>query len=404
MTGNCFSALMPATLSLVQRVIPTGSMRILKSIVFICLLLQSTSNIQTSTAASTPTALPEPEPEKYALLIGIDDYPENALRGAVNDVQALEQTLVNLWNFQATHIKTLLNQASTRKAILREINALYEISKPNDYIFIYFSGHGTSAHDYLGIWRSASQSNKGLKVLENSGALVPYAQTLPEIQESLVIGKTDLKPLFQKFDEGGREIFVIVDACYSGSAFRSKAPKNTAHQTRYFDFGNPFNTSNSAPAAFQPDMARAHPKSYPYKTVYYLSSSGEREESLEIRPEDNSKCSPIDRKTHGAFTSVLLETLHNPASADSNQDDQLSYSELKQAINDRMKQCGFGHTPRGLPLASQKSTDLAKHPILRVPSIKQLAIKPNLQNAQSVPPPEPHLKKMNLSVFKDRTI
>ena len=87
-----------------------------------------------------------------ALLVGVGNYQPNGgvgdLLGPKNDVEALRQVLINQWGFEAKNVKTLINEQATHTNILRELNSLSTRSQAGDHVFVYFSGHGTSALDY----------------------------------------------------------------------------------------------------------------------------------------------------------------------------------------------------------------------------------------------------------------
>jgi hypothetical protein len=83
---------------------------------------------------------------KYALCIGINDYPgvENDLSGCVNDAYdwmgILKQSGYSIYN-------VLTNQSATKENILKCIRILVEKAKSGDSIFVQFSGHGTFVPD-----------------------------------------------------------------------------------------------------------------------------------------------------------------------------------------------------------------------------------------------------------------
>ncbi|MBF0118556.1 MAG: caspase family protein [Desulfobacterales bacterium] len=85
---------------------------------------------------------------KHAVLIGIKEYqlPRlNNLKGTVNDVISIKEMLMANYGFESSNIKTLIDNQATRSSILEATNNLKLTTKPNDFVFIYFSGHGTSS-------------------------------------------------------------------------------------------------------------------------------------------------------------------------------------------------------------------------------------------------------------------
>jgi uncharacterized caspase-like protein/cytochrome c-type biogenesis protein CcmH/NrfG len=83
--------------------------------------------------------------EKYALLVGIDDYIKREIpkvHGAVNDVHVLQQVLTSKYGFQEANITLLLNSDATREAIINEFQKLVEKGQEASVLF-YFAGNGS---------------------------------------------------------------------------------------------------------------------------------------------------------------------------------------------------------------------------------------------------------------------
>lgn len=84
---------------------------------------------------------------RHALLVGIKDYldPEaRPVRGALNDVQALRDALVNKLGFEPANITMLINQQATREAMLAAFNQLVERARTEPALF-FFAGNGSLA-------------------------------------------------------------------------------------------------------------------------------------------------------------------------------------------------------------------------------------------------------------------
>jgi hypothetical protein len=89
--------------------------------------------------------------EKYALLVGVSNYPslpENRqLQGAKNDVLLMQKVLSNI-GFSPTRISLLADKvdgasAPTREGILAALNQLRDKSERGDFVYLHFSGHGS---------------------------------------------------------------------------------------------------------------------------------------------------------------------------------------------------------------------------------------------------------------------
>lgn len=98
----------------------------------------------------------EIEFNKYAILIGIDDYKENPgstiklkpLKGCVKDIQNMKKTLLNKCGFKERNIYTIEStEEKTESEIRNKIDILLKnidesFEKGKDSIYFHFSGHG----------------------------------------------------------------------------------------------------------------------------------------------------------------------------------------------------------------------------------------------------------------------
>jgi len=304
--------------------------------------------------------------KREALLIGVSSYPVSSLEGPINDVAAMKKVLVSNWDFPVENIKILLDKKGTKKNILSEIAKLYDITSSGDEIFIYFSGHGTSAED----------RDLNFPLPTTSGAFIPYdvreAKNIKQAIDHLVIGKTDLRPLLEKLDKGKRHVFVAIDACYSGNAVRGA----------YMEFGKQLPSRFLDLRSFLPGRAfgddLVHKGSevweeksggnyepYPYENIYYLSASGENEQAKDI-PTRLLKFKPtVDGKAHGAFTDTLLRVLMDPNKADSDRNGRVTYQEVTKTVRHIMRNRGFDHTPNGLPTVAEDESGLTSRGLFR---------------------------------------
>ena len=117
----------------------------------------------------------------YALLVGIDKYPEGSpLRGCVNDVLLMKSLLEEVYGFEPANIRTLIDAEATAEKITTELERLATAVLAQDTVVFFFSGHGS----YVPALNS-SFSKDGLWY-----ALVPYDYlskliTEPQLHELL---------------------------------------------------------------------------------------------------------------------------------------------------------------------------------------------------------------------------
>lgn len=99
-------------------------------------------------------ALAKPEPRRLALLIGINQYPENvcdydpsrgaALAGCLTDVNLQRSLLQHRFGFRPDDIVSLTDQNATRSAIEEAFqNHLIKQAAPGDVVVFHFSGLGS---------------------------------------------------------------------------------------------------------------------------------------------------------------------------------------------------------------------------------------------------------------------
>ncbi len=282
-------------------------------------------------------------PARFALLVGVNKYeaPVRPLAGAENDVDAVREVLLARWDHEPARIRVLKGVDANRLGVLNAVGGILADSKPGDEVFVFFAGHGTSAADPA----------LGAGLPHTTGALVPsdFGATPESITDALIVGRRDLRPLFEALDRGGRRVFVAVDACYSGNTVRG----------RFLDaLGRPPLPSRSAdPIASRlkgakPDGDVREP--YPYRNVVYLSAAAEHEVAGDI-PEDYLRWYPTrDGKPHGAFTDALLRALHGElAGTDRDRDGRVSYAELHATVSAFMAARGYPQTPQLLPAAGE---------------------------------------------------
>ena len=272
----------------------------------------------------------------HALLIGAGTYhlidEKYHLEGPGYDVSALKGLLINSWGLETGKITTLVDNRATRKNILAALERLDRETRPGDFVFIYFSGHGTSCYD---------PQSKGLGLDPFTGALVPADFRfggVEDMRERLIVGVRDLKPRLKRLEKG-RLVLALFDACYSGCTVRGVRD------------GGRWKTRNlSIPWEELPgigpgecDVNTMGEPAYPYRNVVYISASSRREVAVEItRADIAGGRKTMDGLPHGAFTDGLLRGLSGKA--DTNHDGAITIAELYGYVR-REVSARFPHTP-----------------------------------------------------------
>ena len=92
---------------------------------------------------------PEPEVNKWAVIVGISDYPgvESDLWHADDDAQEMRDALIGEYGFPEGNIKLLLDRKAKARDILRAIDWLAGREDTDSSVLFFFCGHGFSAPD-----------------------------------------------------------------------------------------------------------------------------------------------------------------------------------------------------------------------------------------------------------------
>lgn len=273
---------------------------------------------------------------RHALLIGIGDYPDMAaLEGPVNDVSLIRDTLISDWHFPADNVVTLINEQASKHGILTSIRGLGERAQRGDIALIYFSGHGTSAAD----------ATMPTSMPTKTGALVPHdassAATAQELMQRLIIGKRDLRPLFDSLEALGLDVYVMIDACFSGNAVRDRTNPQTLPY-RYLRFSS-LMSADSSGNELKPRLKFAATNDYPYARLMSLSAAREYEAAQDIPASRLTQYPTIDGKPHGAFTDSLVRVMARYR--DSARSDALPMDKLHHAVQALMRTRQFSSTP-----------------------------------------------------------
>jgi hypothetical protein len=149
---------------------------------------------------------------KYALLVGIDDYPGTGsdLRGPVEDARIMYRALTERFGFDPANIVTLNDSDATRENIANGIVQHLGQAGPDGVAVFFYSGHGTQIGANIGLTGSLDPEPRG----DGDEALYIYGHN----QESSVLLDEELGFLIETI-EAGRTL-VVVDACFSGEITR----------------------------------------------------------------------------------------------------------------------------------------------------------------------------------------
>jgi hypothetical protein len=316
---------------------------------------------------STIFLIPAAHAEKYALLVGINDYTRiTQLKGPENDVDSIAALLVKNLGYRKANIKKLKSSDATQSNILVELKKLKEKLKNGDEFVFLFSGHGTSFFDSDAASSEMTQFKK--KLHKRTGALAPYDArvngTTSEISNSLIIGRRDLRPIFIQIDKKQVKGLVIIDACYSQFSSRilgmsseriattSILKEVDASQT---DLRGKIKTRKRS--RFQ----RFKSDSYPYRNIITIAASKYNQTAEDISRLDRFS---YDKKAHGALSNVLIE-LMDQKTGDLNGDGNITYDELDTVIQNKMELHKRSHRAMISPQSMEDKSRLRQNVFMR---------------------------------------
>lgn len=151
------------------------------------------------------------EPQKWALLVGIDKYKSAdipTLQGAVNDVLLMQEVLINKFMFPKTNIKVLRNEEATHERIVQEIRDHLGQAKTDDVVIFHFSGHGSQMQDI-----------SGDETVDNMDeTLVAYDSRSANVFD---VSDDEINGLLEELSQKTKNITFIFDSCHSGAAAKA---------------------------------------------------------------------------------------------------------------------------------------------------------------------------------------
>jgi hypothetical protein len=136
----------------------------------------------------------------YSLIMGIENYPEisgqTKVNYAGNDVKAMAD-YARQAGFQLISEKPLLDEDVTYQKVLQKLKSLFHIANADDFILLYFAGHGFYSED--------------------GGYLIPFDyQEGNAIDESSCISFDSIDKRFK--NKKTKHFIFLLDTCHSGYA------------------------------------------------------------------------------------------------------------------------------------------------------------------------------------------
>jgi hypothetical protein len=229
--------------------------------------------------------------KKYALLIGINyTGTSNELYGCINDANSIKDFIINK-NFDNIILMTdLTEKKATRNNIINEFKSLLKLALPGDFIFFFYSGHGSYTLDRNG---------------DENGV---YDQLIVPCDLNMIIDD-ELKNIIQNNLKKDVTLFAMFDSCFSGSVLDLK-----------YNFMDSLNYDNYSENNKELETT-GH--------VFMISGCTDNQTSTETE---------INDKTYGAMTWSFLESFK--------QTTDYTWRELIKKMRDSLKDENFNQIPQ----------------------------------------------------------
>ncbi|WP_375514188.1 caspase family protein [uncultured Nostoc sp.] len=159
----------------------------------------------------------------YALLVGIDNYPDpnHRLEGCVNDITAIEEYLNERFDKQEyqLYLQTLKDEQATREAVIDGFRNHLRQAGENDVVLFYYSGHGSQELTPKEFWH--------IEPDHQDETLVCYDS---RTENGWDLADKELALLIAEVAEKKPHLTIILDCCHSGSG--TKDPMQEAKERR----------------------------------------------------------------------------------------------------------------------------------------------------------------------------
>jgi len=165
-------------------------------------------------------------------LIGVNKYPNlpdfSQLRGCVNDVAVMKQTLETAFRFPPENITVLCDDDASAQRIRAAMDQLVDACRPDDIVVFHYSGHGS---------RLAARGDKPTGYDESimpsdSGRMNP---AWPHQVEPCDIRDTDIQEWLSRLTQKTSNVTLIFDSCHSGSITRMQDDLDQGTRLRWIE-------------------------------------------------------------------------------------------------------------------------------------------------------------------------
>lgn len=286
------------------------------------------------------------KPTYYGVIIGCCEEYKAGIKGlhAKKDAENFFDELTKMYydgnRRKATqNIHLLTEKSVTRANVKNKLKEVAQKAKPGDVVYFFYSGHGSSLHDKSELIAPSYQNNELIKVMENSGMMIPYDFNFKKVGKTAIIGKRDLRDNngygFEYLDNKDVKVIMISDSCYSGNLFR-----NSSNSTKKFISNRTFNLDYDAEIAkMKAHTHKAKHQQKEYNHLIFFSAGG-----------TDKTVAEDDRLKRGKFSLVVEKCLKT---ANQNRDNKITKKELQECLHSEDTAKAFVVYPYNNRLANQ---------------------------------------------------
>ena len=285
-------------------------------------------------------------PTYYGIVIGgCEEFQNQGMKGlnAKKDAESFYTELVDMYyngnqNRAKKNLHLLTEKSVTRENVRNTLKNVAKNAQDGDVLYFFYSGHGSSLQDKNRLIAPSYKNNELIKVMENSGLLVPYNFNLNQVGKTAIIAKRDLRDNngygFEHLDKKGVKIIMISDSCFSGNMFRS-----SSNSTSKFIPTVKLNLNFDAEVAKIKESTKKPNHRKEYNNVIFFSAGG----TDKAVAEDN-------RLKRGKFSLVVEKCLKN---ANQNRDNIITKKEFQECLHHEDSAKAFVVYPPQNRLANQ---------------------------------------------------
>ena len=231
----------------------------------------------------------------YALVVGIDEYPDprHRLSGCVNDANAVSAYLESQIPKEKLSLMLLLNDQATRQAIVDGFRQHLSTAEVGDTAMFFYAGHGSQERAPEEFWK--------IEPDRLDETLVCWDSRTPDHWD---LADKELALLLNEVAARQPHLVVVLDCCHSGSGTRAAAFGDVVRRF-------PTDARERPAAQFLPGVLEVAERAISGDSGWTSAPSARHVLLAACRDDQEAKECSGGGQRHGAFTWFLLDALQN---------------------------------------------------------------------------------------------